>query len=220
MKKKLIGLLLVLVFVASACLVACQDNSQAIIDSVVFDKNNAAVSSEFVLSAKAGDKTVTWTSNNPAVELVLSEDKTEYVAKINPPEDKQVVVTLTVSLGNAKKDFTVKVNPITADDIADEYLFPKNNATVVESFTLDTKATYKGKEATITWAVENDADKDYIEVKDGKCVVTVSSLNPEVTITGSFTYKGETVKRNYRFTVSMPMTHLEEIDYKSEAKRS
>lgn len=212
MKKRLLGLLLVLVMICGVCFTACQNNDE-VLKSVLFQQNEQVVTSEFELPATVGGKEVTWTSNNAAVKLEKTEDGSAYVAKINPPEDKQVVVTLTVTLGSAKKEFTVKVNPIDVEDIADEYIFAQQGMLIKESFNLDAKATFNGKEATITWSVETESHKDFIEVKDGKCLVNPTSLNPEVELTATFSYKGETTKRIFRFTVSIEMSHLEEIDF-------
>lgn len=213
MKKRLIGLLLLLVMVCGVCLTACNGDAEEVLKNVVFEKDGQAVTSEFELPATVGGKAVTWTSDNEAVTLEKTADGTAYVGKLHYPDDKQVTVTLTVTYKNASKTFTVKVNPISVDDIADEYIFSKRNTTIVESFNLDGSFEYQGKKADITWSVPNDAHKDYIEVKNGQCVVYPSSLNPEVEIMATFSYKGETTERRYKFTVSIQRSHLEEIDY-------
>ncbi len=213
MKKRLIGLLLLLVMVCGVCLTACNGDAEDVLKSIVFENDGKAVATEFELPATVGGKNVTWTSDNEAVKLEKTADGSAYVAKITFPEDDQVKVNLTVSYKNASRTFTVKVNPLIVDDIADEYIFAKKDMIVVESFNLDGSFEYQGKKADITWSVPNDAHKDYIEVKNGQCVVYPSSLNPEVEIMATFSYKGGTADRRFKFTVSIQRSHLEEIDY-------
>ena len=198
MKKRLTALLIVVVmaFVATFSLVAC--NKTDPLNNFAFEKDGQAVYDDFVLPKVLGDDyAVTWTSDNDAIKLTARDD--DYLAQPVFPETGTVKVTLTLSDGKNSREFTVKVNAIDVEDIASNYKFSKRNATVSVDFKLDQKATYKGKEATITWSVKTG--EPYITVNGDTCVVDHQNLTSKVTLTATFSYKGETTNRNYNMTV-------------------
>ena len=218
-----------LVLIAMLCVVslsACKKKKDNGISEADFlqtfsiDQDGKLVSQDFVLEAKKtieqNGKTyefiLEWSSDN-STALSVEKRENDYLAKVGYP-DQDATVTLTVKVGKAEKTFTVRVNALDVYAFSQAYSFPNQKQVVVESFNLDTEVELKaaGKKATITWSVD-DAYKDYIKVEGNKCVVTPSSLNPEVKIKATFTYGSETTTKTYTFTVSKTMTDEERIDY-------
>lgn len=180
------------------------------LQSYIFENNDQIVKEDFVLPKRIGDYRATWTSDSEYVVLEKGEDN--YIAKVTIPEE-DAVATLTVDLRGATKTYTVRLAAITTYDIIESYSFPQNKATVYEDFELATEATFKGKTATITWAVEDEASKKNISVDGNVCKILPSSLNPTVKINATFTYKDKAVTTFYTFTVSEKMEHLQEVNY-------
>ena len=218
-----------LVLIAMLCVVslsACKKNKDKGISESDFlqtfsiDQDGKLVSQDFVLEAKKTieqngktyEFTLEWSSNNSAA-LSVEKRENDYLAKVGFP-DQDATVTLTVKVGKAEKTFTVRVNALDVYAFSQAYSFPNQKQVVVESFTLDTEVELQaaGKKATITWSVDDDY-KDYIKIEGNQCVVTPSTLNPEVKIKATFTYGSETTTKTYTFTVSKTMTDEERVDY-------
>ena len=207
--------LLVLMFGLVFALFGCKKNDAKALENYLLKQDKTVVSADFVLDAvhNFNDKEyeLTWTSSSDAIQLE-KRDK-DYLAKINFP-DQETVVTLTVKLGKATKEFTVTVQPIDVYNFSQSYVFPKDKQIVTESFDLDTSCAYAGKTATIAWSVD-EAYADYIAIsEDGaRCLVFPSSVDTEVKIKGTFTYNNETTTKQYRMTVSKTKTAEEQVDY-------
>ena len=218
-----------LVLIAMLCVVslsACKKKKDNGISEADFlqtfsiDQEGKLVSQDFVLEAKKtieqNGKTyefiLEWSSDN-STALSVEKRENDYLAKVGFP-DQDATVTLTVKVGKAEKTFTVRVNALDVYAFSQAYSFPNQKQVVVESFTLDTEVELKaaGKKATITWSVDDDY-KDYIKIEGNQCVVTPSTLNPEVKIKATFTYGSETTTKTYTFTVSKTMTDEERVDY-------
>ncbi|MDE6491879.1 MAG: hypothetical protein K2L37_01865, partial [Lactobacillus sp.] len=85
---------------------------------------------------------------------------------------------------------------------------------MTEDFDLPTSTAIGSKTATIAWTITSEYSQ-FIKVNDAgnKCLVTPSSLDPEVRIRAKFSYDGEETTMIYRFKVSIEKTPLESIDY-------
>ena len=207
--------LVLLMFGLVFALFGCKKNDAKALENYLLKQDAKVVSEDFVLDGTLSfnDKEyeLTWTSNNNAIQIEKRDN--DYLAKVNYP-DQETAVTLTVKLGKATKEFTVTVLPIDVYNFSQTYVFPKDKQTVTESFDLDTTCTYAGKTATITWSVD-ESYKDYVDIsEDGaRCLVSPSSLNPEVKIKATFTYNGETTTKQYRMTVAQELTDEERVDY-------
>ncbi len=216
MNRKIGVVLLALVAVMCLAFGACNLGTgtgltkEETLQGYIFELDGQIVKEDFVLPRTIGDYRAIWTSSSE--NLVLEQRSEDYLAKVTIPETDEEV-TLTVDLRGASRTYTVRLAAITARDFADSYNFKHNKGTVYESFELDQEALFNGRTATITWEVTDEASKNYIKVEDTMCVVTPSSLNPQVRIEATFTYKGETASTFYRFTVSEEMEHLQEVNY-------
>lgn len=212
MKKIIIALLLVVTVVGCIGLAACSDKKdQETINSYIFEQSGV-VTDDFVLPLKIGDKDAEWSSSDSCITL---EKRTEdWLAKVVAPDSGEKSVTITLKIGKATKDYTLKVKAIDVYDIADNYIFAKDKATVDNNFALERSYTYKGKEATIDWSVD-EAYKDYLSIsEDGnECIVVPQSVKTEVRITAKFTYNGESTEYRYRLSVYVNMVGLELVDY-------
>ncbi len=213
MKKIVIALLAVVMVLCSIGLVAC-DNAN-VLDDYIFEYDGTVVTKDFVLPKTIGNKNAKWSSNNNAVALTKGEDS--WTAKINFPEADQVTVTLTLTVGGKSKDFTVIVKAIDVYNIADNYNFLQNKATVTADFELDTETTFEGKTATIVWTVDEDC-KNYIAIGTNDAGKTICKVNPQseqtaVTINATFTYKGQSTTYPYDMTVYKTMEGYELVDY-------
>lgn len=214
MKKIIIALLLVVTIVASIGLVACSDKgAQEAIDNYIFDKSGKTVTDDFILPLQVGGLDAEWSSSDSAITLEKRDE--DWLAKVTLPDSGEVSVTLTLKLGKkTTKDFIVKVKAVDVYDIADNYVFAKDKATVAKNFDLERTATYKGKQATIDWSVD-EAHKDYLAIsEDGNtCVVTASTIKTEVKLTATFTYNGESTQYRYRMNVYVELLGLELVDF-------
>jgi len=229
MKKILIAFLALVTALSCFAFIGCEnkvnevqknEDKQATLDMYIFDKDGQTISEDFVLPGKIGKYDATWTSNNAIIALEeLAGDEAngierQYVAKVGLPEER-TEISLTVALSEeVTKSFTVYVNSLSVYDFSGSYNFIQNNGTVFTSFALDTTCEFKGHTATITWSVDEEY-ADYLEIsEDGKeCIVYPSSLNPQVRINATFTYKGESTTKGYRMTVSEQKEPLQEVDY-------
>jgi len=212
MKKIIIALLLVVTVIGCIGLAACSDKKdQQTINDYIFQQSGV-VTDDFVLPLKIGGKDAEWSSSDSCITLEKRAE--DWLAKVVAPDSGEKSVTLTLKIGKATKDYTLKVKAIDVYDIADNYVFAKDKATVDKKFALERTATYKGKEATIDWSVD-EAFKDYLSIsEDGnECIVVPQSVKTEVRINATFTYNGESSTYQYRMTVYVEMTGLELVDY-------
>ena len=218
MNRKIGVILLALVAVICLSLGACNLSTgsgmtkEEALQSYIFEYDDQVVKDEFTLPTRIGDYRATWTSDNGNVLLEKRNETKDYLAKVTIPEEDQVA-HLTVDLRGVSKTYTVRLQAITTQDIVDAFNFPQNKSIVYSDFELLTEATFRGKTATIEWSVEDEASKAYIGVEGNVCKVKASSLNPEVKINATFTYKGVTATTYYKFTVSEEMEHLQEVNY-------
>lgn len=205
MKKFLATLLSAIILVTGVAFIAACGESEIGLKNYLLAQSGKVVDSEFVLDSKFNDVEVEWTSSNPDV-IAIEKREEDYLAKVHLGDTAQTV-TLTVSHGKEKKDFSVDVRAYNVVYIIDKFSFPKSDALVCEDFDLPVSYApegYEGKAATIAWSVA-DEYKDYISVNaDGnKCVVPAPAENKEVEITATFTYGGKTNEAIYSFTVAV-----------------
>lgn len=211
MKKIVVSLLAVLLVITCVVsLVACNDGMQDILDNYIFEQEGTTVTEDFVLPATIGEEETKWSSNNAAI--TLTKNAKDWTATVNHPESGTVEVTLTLTLGKLSKDFKVNVKAIDVYDIADNYTFTQNKATVTKDITLDTTATYKGKTANITWSVDEDYAQ-YMKVEGNICKVTPQSVQTNVVLKATFTLGEESTTVAYRMTIYKDMEGLELVDY-------
>lgn len=214
MKKIIIALLTIVMVVCCLSFVACKTkvDGQAIIDSYIFEQDGTTVSEDFVLPTTISGLEVEWKSNNGAVTLEKRAE--DWLAKVNAPDSGEVSVTLTLTVGKASKDFTVRVKALDVYDFLNNYNFPKDKATIVDNFALDAETTYKGKTATITWSVDTSYEL-YIKVsEDGKTLlVTPQGNQTPVQVRATFNYNGETTSKAYRMTVYKTLDRMELVNY-------
>jgi len=218
MNRKIGVILLALVAVMCLSLGACKLEpgsgltKDETLQNYLFEYEDQVVKEDFILPTRIGDYRATWTSDSKNVVLEKRKETKDYLAKVTIPENDETV-TLTADLRGAKKSYTIRLQAITTQDIMDAFNFAYNRGAVDADFELPSETTYKGKTATISWAVEDEKSQGYISVVDGVCKVIPSSLNPEVRINATFTYKGVSKTTYYRFTVTEKMEHLQEVDY-------
>ncbi len=212
---KILTVVLSLLVVVSLSACTSKKDVKAAFDSYILSEDGTTVSKDFILpksitNEKGKQIEVTWSSSADCVKLTAREE--DYLASVTYP-DETTVVTLTVSNKDISKSFTVTVSALSANTFADAYSFKNKNNTVYEDFNLDREITIQGKKATISWSVD-EKYSNYLEIsEDGnKAIIHQNSTSPLVKITATFSYKGETVNKEYSFNVSMKKTVLEEVD--------
>ena len=203
-----LAVLIALLVTSLVTLVACGGAKDALEG---YQLSVTSVKDDFVLPRVIGEKTkVKWKSDNDAIEIVKRRGE-DYLAKVTLGDTTQKV-TLTVSASGAgSKDFTVNVQALNAMLMANEYAFPQEGLEVSESFDLDQTFENRGKTANITWSVD-DQYKDYINVVETKCVVTVPPETTKVEIKGTFSYNNSEATKPFTFYVAQPKTHREEVN--------
>lgn len=212
MKRNIIALLVVVMVLCCCLTLAACNNKTNVLDNYIFEMDGTTVSDDFVLPATIGGEKAEWKSNNGAVQIEKRES--DVLAKVTLPEKDAVEVTLTVTVKKVSKSYTVRVKALDVYDFMNNYVFPKNKATIVDNFDLETEFTYKGKKATIAWSV-SEAYELYIKVIEGgkKLQVTPQSKQTPVDIKATFTYKGVSSSKNYHMTVYKTLEGMELVNY-------
>lgn len=194
--------------------------AEKLLANLIFEQDGTAVSGNVSLPAylASGETQVTidWESDNELVKVGTTIDETKgvFTATVDRPEEEAVTVTLTASItfagGEAKRQFTVLVNPYTISDAIDSFKFAYNNGTVEDDFEVPTSFEFNKQTVTIEWSIPDSA-KEYLSVdEDGKTIHVVQQQNREkAQIKAEFTYKGEKLSRNYRLNVYHVRTALE-----------
>ena len=141
MRKHIIALLVV-VMVLCCCLTLAACNKTDVLDSCIFEMDGTTVSEDFTLPATIGGENASWKSDNTAIQTEKRDS--DWLAKVTLPESGDVNVTLTVTVGKNSKNYTVRVKSLDVYDFMNNYVFPKNKATIVDNFDLETSCTYKG----------------------------------------------------------------------------
>lgn len=183
------------------------------LDSLIIKQNGKAVSSDFTVTSTYLGLDLTWTSSNEAVaKVVVTTDsdgnKINTIKLTRTGITKSTEVTLTATSGTLTKKFSITVLAIDVEEIADEFEFGYSKAVLSSSsYNLDTKFTYSGKEASISWAI-NEQSVATVDNTTGKLKVNVTADDGKVdlVLTATFTYNGETAIRKY--TLSAEYSNL------------
>lgn len=212
MKRNIIALLVVVMVLCCCLTLAACNNKTNVLDNYIFEMDGTTVSDDFVLPATIGGEKAEWKSNNGAVQIQKRES--DVLAKVTLPEKDAVEVTLTVTVKKVSKSYTVRVKALDVYDFMNNYVFPKNKATIVENFDLETEFAYRGKKATIAWSVDENYELYIKVINDGKTLqVTPQGQQTPVEIRGTFTYGTETASQSYRMTVYKEMEGMELVNY-------
>lgn len=212
MKRNIIALLVVVMVLCCCLTLAACNNKTNVLDNYIFEMDGTTVSDDFVLPATIGGEKAEWKSNNGAVQIQKRES--DVLAKVTLPEKDAVEVTLTVTVKKASKSYTVRVKALDVYDFMNNYVFPKNKATIVDNFDLETEFAYRGKKATIAWSVDENYELYIKVINDGKTLqVTPQGQQTPVEIRGTFTYGTETASQSYRMTVYKAMEGMELVHY-------
>lgn len=212
MKRNIIALLVVVMVLCCCLTLAACNNKTNVLDNYIFEMDGTTVSDDFVLPATIGGEKAEWKSNNGAVQIQKRES--DVLAKVTLPEKDAVDVTLTVTVKKVSKSYTVRVKALDVYDFMNNYVFPKNKATIVDNFDLETEFAYRGKKATIAWSVDENYELYIKVINDGKTLqVTPQGQQTPVEIRGTFTYGTETASQSYRMTVYKEMEGMELVNY-------
>lgn len=212
MKRNIIALLVVVMVLCCCLTLAACNNKTNVLDNYIFEMDGTTVSDDFVLPATIGGEKAEWKSNNGAVQIQKRES--DVLAKVTLPEKDAVEVTLTVTVKKVSKSYTVRVKALDVYDFMNNYVFPKNKATIVDNFDLETEFAYRGKKATIAWSVDENYELYIKVINDGKTLqVTPQGKQTPVEIRGTFTYGTETASQSYRMTVYKEMEGMELVNY-------
>lgn len=212
MKRNIIALLVVVMVLCCCLTLAACNNKDNVLDSYIFEMDGTTVSEDFTLPATIGGEAAEWKSNNSAVAVEKRES--DWLAKVTLPESGDVEVTLTVTVKKSSKNYTVRVKALDVYDFMNNYVFPKNKATIVDNFALETSYSYKGKTATIAWSVDPDYELYIKVIDDGATLeVTPQSAQTPVQIKATFTYGTESASQSYRMTVYKTLEGLELVNY-------
>ena len=194
--------------------------ARKLLANLIFEADGTAVTGNVALPAylASGETQVTinWESDSELVKVgtTVDEAKGVFTGTVSRPEDEAVRVTLTASItfagGEASRQFTVLVNPYTVSDAIDAFTFAYNNGTVEKDFEVPTSFKFNNQDVTIAWSIPDSA-KELLSVdEDGKTIHVVQQEKREkAQIKAEFTYKGETLSRNYRLNVFHVRTALE-----------
>ena len=194
--------------------------AKKLLANLIFEADGTAVTGDVSLPAylASGDTQVTihWESDSELVKVgtTIDEEKGAFTGAVSRPEDKAVTVTLTASItfagGEAQRQFTILVNPYSVSDAIDSFTFTYNGGTVEKDFEVPTSFKFNNQDVTIAWSIP-DSSKELLSVDaDGKTIHVVQQAKREkAQIKAEFTYKGETLSRNYRLNVFHVRTALE-----------
>lgn len=213
MKRNIIAVLAIVMVLCCVTLAACNDkNDTNVLDSYIFDMDGTTVTDDFTLPATIGGEAAEWKSEGTAIQLEKRES--DWLAKVTLPETGLVDVNLTVTVKKSSKSYTVRVKALDVYDFMNSYVFPKDKATVVDNFDLETEFAYKGKTATIAWSVDEDYELYIKVINNGKTLqVTPQGNQTPVKVKATFTYNGVSASQSYRMTVYKTMEGLELVNY-------
>lgn len=212
MKKIIIALLAVVMVVCCFTLVACNNKAEDIINNYIFEQDGFLVDEDFTLPLEIGGQKAKWASNSEYV--TLEKRKNDWLAKVSYPEQDYVDVTITLTIGNASKDFKVTVKAIDEYSFMDSYVFLKDKATISADFDLDSTYKIGDKSCSITWSVKPEYEL-YLKISDDgkKCIVYTQSEPTPVEITATFEYQGRPATKSYSMSVYQELSGLELVDY-------
>lgn len=213
MKRNIIAVLAIVMVLCCVTLAACNDkNDTNVLDSYIFDMEGTTVTDDFTLPATIGGEAAEWKSEGTAIQLEKRES--DWLAKVTLPETGLVDVNLTVTVKKSSKSYTVRVKALDVYDFMNSYVFPKDKATIVDNFDLETEFAYKGKTATIAWSVDEDYELYIKVINNGKTLqVTPQGNQTPVKVKATFTYNGVSASQSYRMTVYKTMEGLELVNY-------
>lgn len=213
MKRNIIAVLAIVMVLCCVTLAACNDkNDTNVLDSYIFDMDGTTVTDDFTLPATIGGEAAEWKSEGTAIQLEKRES--DWLAKVTLPETGLVDVNLTVTVKKSSKSYTVRVKALDVYDFMNSYVFPKDKATIVDNFDLETEFAYKGKTATIAWSVDEDYELYIKVINNGKTLqVTPQGNQTPVKVKATFTYGGVSASQSYRMTVYKTMEGLELVNY-------
>lgn len=213
MKRNIIAVLAIVMVLCCVTLAACNDkNDTNVLDSYIFDMDGTTVTDDFTLPATIGGEAAEWKSEGTAIQLEKRES--DWLAKVTLPETGLVDVNLTVTVKKSIKSYTVRVKALDVYDFMNSYVFPKDKATIVDNFDLETEFAYKGKTATIAWSVDEDYELYIKVINNGKTLqVTPQGNQTPVKVKATFTYNGVSASQSYRMTVYKTMEGLELVNY-------
>lgn len=213
MKRNIIAVLAIVMVLCCVTLAACNDkNDTNALDSYIFDMDGTTVTDDFTLPATIGGEAAEWKSEGTAIQLEKRES--DWLAKVTLPETGLVDVNLTVTVKKSSKSYTVRVKALDVYDFMNSYVFPKDKATIVDNFDLETEFAYKGKTATIAWSVDEDYELYIKVINNGKTLqVTPQGNQTPVKVKATFTYNGVSASQSYRMTVYKTMEGLELVNY-------
>lgn len=218
MKKFLVALLSAIILVTGVAFItacdSCGSDSEAkeVLKTYILPQTEQPVEDDFTLDRKVNGEPVEWTSNNTNAIAIENYNDDYYLAKVTMG-DAQQEVKLTASHGEEKKDFTVTVQNIDVLYLAGKYVFKQKGLSVFDDFDLDKSFTYKGATVLISWEVESGSDYISVNAAGDKCIVNGSSINPQVKLKATFTYKNEDpLPISYSFIASESITHEEMVD--------
>lgn len=213
MKRNIIAVLAIVMVLCCVTLAACNDKNETnVLDSYIFDMDGTTVTDDFTLPATIGGEAAEWKSEGTAIQLEKRES--DWLAKVTLPETGLVDVNLTVTVKKSSKSYTVRVKALDVYDFMNSYVFPKDKATIVDNFDLETEFAYKGKTATIAWSVDEDYELYIKVINNGKTLqVTPQGNQTPVKVKATFTYNGVSASQSYRMTVYKTMEGLELVNY-------
>lgn len=212
MKRNIIALLVVVMVLCCCLTLAACNNKTNVLDNYIFEMDGTTVSDDFVLPATIGGEAAEWKSEGTAIQLEKRES--DWLAKVTLPETGLVDVNLTVTVKKSSKSYTVRVKALDVYDFMNSYVFPKDKATIVDNFDLETEFAYKGKTATIAWSVDEDYELYIKVINNGKTLqVTPQGNQTPVKVKATFTYGGVSASQSYRMTVYKTMEGLELVNY-------
>ena len=223
-RKFLKVLALTAAFAGVVGLASCGETTSVVqqvnLDGLLLSQDGKAISDDFTLPQTVGvdNAAITWTSSNTDILEVV-----DYKAIIKRPATS-TDVTLTATVGSSTKTFTVTVTAVTAQEIADAYI-NKLAGTIVSTGEYDLPATYNYQlknstseeayatlPATIAWSI---TENEVATIEGDKLVVEATDTPIRLQLSATFTYNGESAKKNYTITVQFKdnLTPSEKIEY-------
>ena len=131
--------------------------ARKLLANLIFEADGTAVTGDVALPAylASGETQVTinWESDSELVKVgtTVDEAKGVFTGAVSRPENE---VTLTASItfagGEARRQFTVLVNPYSVSDAIDAFTFAYNNGTVEQDFEVPTSFKFNNQSKNLT----------------------------------------------------------------------
>lgn len=193
-----------------------QDNEKAV-KRIIVEQDGILVNKDFEVPTQALQKEISWSSQDEASLKFKKDENGKMYAVVTRPTTGSKTVKFNAKIGEATREFSIKLNAVSAYEIATNYGFSQSGKIVYNDFNLDSTVEYKlsnlentnyaSKTAEITWT----SNSNLIKIENGKAVVTPMDEKTPVELTAVFKLGEETSTKTYTVNVYKELNNEQKL---------